>query len=72
MHLDPVDHFEDELARRLGIERHPAMTYEVWRRHRVEAIEARGAKADREALRLEVDLGVREPPNPAITTRPAP
>lgn len=53
---DPVDLFEDELARRLGIERHPAMTYDLWRRRRVEAIEAAGSRADAEARRVEADF----------------
>lgn len=55
-HPDPVDLFEDELARRLGIERHPAMTCDLWRRRRVEAIEAAGSRADVEARRVEADF----------------
>lgn len=53
---DPVDVFEDELARRLGFERHPELDYDAWRRRRVEAIEAAGAAADEEAIALEAEL----------------
>lgn len=52
----PVDIFEDELAQRLGFERHPALDYDSWRRRRVEAIEAAGAAADEEAIGLEAEL----------------
>lgn len=41
-HPDPVDTFEDELARRLGCVRHPSGSYEDWRRQRVRLIEAAG------------------------------
>ena len=37
---DPVDVFEDELARRLGCVPHPSCSYEDWRRQRVRLIEA--------------------------------
>lgn len=37
---DPVDVFEDELAARIGIHRHPNCPRQAWRRHRVAAIEA--------------------------------
>lgn len=37
---DPVDEFEDALAERLGLRRHPACDLEEWRRTRVEAIDA--------------------------------
>lgn len=56
---DPVDLFEDELARRLGHERPPAVPYDAWRRQRVAAIESAGSRADLEALRLEEDLASR-------------
>jgi len=36
---DPVDVFEDELARRLGSVRHPSCSYDDWRRQRVRMIE---------------------------------
>jgi hypothetical protein len=37
---DPVDVFEDDLARRLGLRRHPAMPLDQWRRLRVHFINA--------------------------------
>lgn len=52
---EPVDVFEDELARRLGVERHPGMPYSVWRRHRVAVIEAAGEAANTEAVQLEAE-----------------
>ena len=39
---DPVDVFEDELARRLGCVRHPSTSREDWRLQRVRLIEAVG------------------------------
>lgn len=39
-HPDPVDTFEDELARRLGLVRHPSTSREDWRGQRVRLIEA--------------------------------
>ena len=39
-HPDPVDLFEDELARRLGCVRHPSCSREDWRGQRVKLIEA--------------------------------
>jgi hypothetical protein len=53
---EPVDVFEDELARRLGVERHPGTPYALWRRRRVEVIAAAGEYADREARWLEDEL----------------
>ena len=38
-HSAPVDAFEDELARRLGLERPPALSKEEWRLHRDRYIE---------------------------------
>ncbi len=37
---DPVDTFEDDLASKLGLERHPEMSMEEWRRVRVRFIDA--------------------------------
>ena len=37
---DPVDLFEDELARRLGLVQHPHCSPASWRQHRVRLIEA--------------------------------
>ena len=37
---DPVDFFEDELARRLGLVRHPHCSPASWQRHRVRLIDA--------------------------------
>lgn len=53
---DVLDRFEDELARRLGFERHPRLPYEAWRPLRVRAIEEAGERADRVAQEVEADL----------------
>ncbi len=45
-HPDPVDLFEDELARRLGCVRHPSTSREDWRLQRVRLIEAAGPSED--------------------------
>lgn len=37
---DPVDLFEEKLAREIGLVRYPRMTEEEWRRVRVVAIDA--------------------------------
>ncbi len=37
---DPVDVFEDDLARELGLERHPHLSLAEWRRARVRFIDA--------------------------------
>ena len=37
---DPVDVFEDDLARQLGLRRHPALAQDEWRRVRVRYIES--------------------------------
>ena len=37
---DPVDVFEDELAARLGLVRHPSCSLEDWRTQRVRLIDA--------------------------------
>ena len=37
---DPLDLFEDELARRLGLVQHPYCSPASWRQHRVRLIEA--------------------------------
>ena len=50
----PVDAFEDELARRLGIERHPSLDVKEWRRLRVDLIESHPlADSVGEALTVE-------------------
>ncbi len=40
---DPVDVFEDELAVRLGLRRHPDLSLDEWRQVRVRYIEAHTA-----------------------------
>lgn len=47
LHPDPVDVFEDLLAARLGLTRHPGLDQASWRRLRVAFIEATGERADR-------------------------
>ncbi|MCP3976844.1 MAG: hypothetical protein GY720_20350 [bacterium] len=37
---DPVDSFEDDLAKKLGLERDPEMSIKDWRRVRVRFIDA--------------------------------
>ncbi len=37
---DPVDVFEEELAERLGLRRHPELSLDVWRAVRVRYIDA--------------------------------
>lgn len=46
LHPDPVDIFEDLLASRLGLSRHPGLSQDRWRRLRVAFIEAAGERAD--------------------------
>jgi len=46
LYPDPVDEFEDALAARLGVHRHPGWDLEQWRRERVRAIDAREGDAD--------------------------
>lgn len=53
---DPVDVFEDLLAIRLGLSRHPDLSQDRWRRLRVEFIEATGDRADRLGCELADEL----------------
>lgn len=46
LYPDPVDQFEDLLAELLGVYRHSAMPYRVWRGVRMKTIEAAGSAAD--------------------------
>lgn len=53
---DPVDVFEDLLAARLGLRRHPGLSQDRWRRLRVAFIEAAGERADRLGYELADEL----------------
>ena len=50
---DPVDVFEDELATRLGLERHASLSLRDWRETRVAFIEAH-PEADEVAKQMQV------------------
>ena len=54
LYPDPVDLYEDELARRLGLVRHPSAAYEEWRRQRVAFIESH-PRADEAAAQMDHD-----------------
>lgn len=56
LHPDPVDVFENFLAARLGLTRHPSFDQAAWRRIRVAFIEAAGERADRLGDELASEL----------------
>ena len=61
LYPEPAEVFEDRLAVKLGIHRHPDVSQRDWRRIRVAAIEACDQElADAAALEVEQELEAEE------------